>query len=85
MVVMVTCKNSGHEYQSKVLQTPDEETLTSETHENVIENCPKCNRFQVIMDQTFIGNNYPTSLSVASMNQAYVILSPPFYMVFALF
>jgi hypothetical protein len=40
MVVMVTSKNCGHEYQSKVLQTPDEET-----HENVIENCPtKCNQ-----------------------------------------
>ena len=30
MVVMVTCKNCGHKYQSNVLQTPDEETLRSE-------------------------------------------------------
>jgi hypothetical protein len=30
MVVMVTCKNGGHKYKSKVLQTPDEETLRSE-------------------------------------------------------
>jgi RNase P subunit RPR2 len=44
MVVMVTCKNCGHEYQSKVLQTPDEETLRSNTYEKVIENCPKCNQ-----------------------------------------
>jgi RNase P subunit RPR2 len=42
MVVMVTCKNCGHEYQTRVLQTPDEETLRSEVHENVIETCPKC-------------------------------------------
>jgi RNase P subunit RPR2 len=44
MVVMVTCKNCGHEYQSKLLQTPDEETLRSNTYEKVIENCPKCNQ-----------------------------------------
>ena len=30
MVVMVTCNNCGYEYKSKVLQTPDEETLRSE-------------------------------------------------------
>jgi hypothetical protein len=36
MVVMVTCKNCGHEYKTRVLQTPDEETLRSETRENVI-------------------------------------------------
>jgi hypothetical protein len=44
MVVMVTCKKCGHEYKSEVLQTPDEETLRSETHEDVMENCPKCNQ-----------------------------------------
>jgi hypothetical protein len=32
-----------HEYKSEVLQTPDEETLTSEPHEDIRENCPKCN------------------------------------------
>lgn len=40
MVVMVTCKNCGHEYKSEVLQTPDEETLRSEPREDVMENCP---------------------------------------------
>ena len=44
MVVMVTCKNCGHKYQSKVLQTPDEETLRSELHEDIMVNCPKCNQ-----------------------------------------
>jgi predicted Zn-ribbon and HTH transcriptional regulator len=44
MVVMVTCKNCGHEYQSNVLQTPDKETLRSEPHEDIMENCPKCNQ-----------------------------------------
>jgi hypothetical protein len=44
MVVMVTCKNCGHEYQSNVLQTLDEETLRSEPHEDIMENCPKCNQ-----------------------------------------
>ena len=47
MVVMVTCKNCGHEYQSKVLQTPDEETLRSEPHEDIMENCPKCNQISL--------------------------------------
>jgi DNA-directed RNA polymerase subunit M/transcription elongation factor TFIIS len=44
MVVMVTCKNCGHEYKSEVLQTPDEETLQAEPHEDIMENCPKCNQ-----------------------------------------
>ena len=44
MVVMVTCKNCGHGYQSNVLQTPDEETRRSEPHEDIMENCPKCNQ-----------------------------------------
>ena len=37
---MVTRKNCGHEYESTVLQTPDEETLVSEPHEKIMENCP---------------------------------------------
>ncbi len=53
MVVMVTCKNCGHEYQSKVLQTPDEETLRSETHEN----CPKCGQISGYNGPDFFGNN----------------------------
>ena len=44
MVVMVTCAHCGHEYQSKVLQTPDEESLISESREGMMENCPKCNK-----------------------------------------
>jgi predicted nucleic-acid-binding Zn-ribbon protein len=44
IVVMVTCKNCGHEYKSEVLQTPDQETLRSEPHEDLMENCPKCNQ-----------------------------------------
>jgi RNase P subunit RPR2 len=44
MVVMVTCKNCGHEYQTRVVQTPDEETLRSSTYENVIETCPQCDQ-----------------------------------------
>jgi rubredoxin len=44
MVVMVTCRNCGHEYKSEVLQTPDEETLQAEPHEDIRENCPKCNQ-----------------------------------------
>jgi RNase P subunit RPR2 len=44
MVVMVTCKNCGHEYKSEMLQTPNEETLRSEPHEDKMENCPKCNQ-----------------------------------------
>ena len=44
MVVMVTCNNFGYEYESKVLQTPDEETLTSEPREDIMENCLKCNQ-----------------------------------------
>jgi RNase P subunit RPR2 len=44
MVVMVTCKNCGHKYQSNVLQTPDEETLRSEPREDIMENCPKCSQ-----------------------------------------
>ena len=56
MVVMVTCNNCGYEYESKVLQTPDEETLTSEPREDIMENC--LSRSQVIVDQTFIGNKF---------------------------
>jgi hypothetical protein len=41
---MITCSHCGHEYQSKVLQTPDEETLISEPRESIMENCPKCNQ-----------------------------------------
>ena len=41
MVVMVTCKNCEHEYKSEMLQTPDEETLRSEPHEDKMENYPK--------------------------------------------
>lgn len=44
MVVMVTCKHCGIEYQSKVLQTPDEDSLIYEPREGVMENCPKCNQ-----------------------------------------
>lgn len=44
MVVMVTCKHCGFEYQSKVLQTPDEDSLIYEPREGVMENCPKCNQ-----------------------------------------
>jgi hypothetical protein len=55
MVVMITCSHCGHEYQSKVLQTPDEETLISEPRESIMENCPNAIKFQVIMEQTFIG------------------------------
>ena len=36
MVVMVTCKNCGHEYKSEMLQTPDEETLRFEPHEDIM-------------------------------------------------
>jgi hypothetical protein len=42
MVVMVTCKNCGHEFQSNVLQTPDEESLRSVPREVIMENYPKC-------------------------------------------
>ena len=38
------CKKCGYEYQSKVLQTPDEETLVSEPREDIMENCQKCNQ-----------------------------------------
>jgi hypothetical protein len=44
MVVMVTCNKCGYEYESKVLQTPDEETLRSEPRENIMENCLMCNQ-----------------------------------------
>ena len=44
MVVMVTCSHCGYEYQSEVLQTPDEETLVSKPREGIMENCPKCNK-----------------------------------------
>jgi hypothetical protein len=44
MAVMVTCNNCGYEYESKVVQTPDEETLRSEPHKEIVENCPKCNK-----------------------------------------
>jgi hypothetical protein len=47
MVVIVTCKNCGHEYNSEVLQTPDEEILRSESHEDIMENCPKRNQVSV--------------------------------------
>jgi predicted Zn-ribbon and HTH transcriptional regulator len=56
MVIMIKCKNCGHEYQSKVLQIPDEDALRSGPHEDIVENCPKCNQISIIMDQTFIGN-----------------------------
>ena len=62
MVVMVTCKNCGHGYKSEMLQTPDEETLRSEPHEDIMENCPKC-RFQAIVDPIFIGNDLESMLS----------------------
>jgi hypothetical protein len=61
MVVMVACKNCGHEYKSEMLQTPDEETLRSEPHEDIMENCPV--RFQAIVDQIFIGNDLENVLS----------------------
>ena len=41
---MVTCNSCGYEYESKVLQTPDEETLVSEPHKDIMEMCPKCNQ-----------------------------------------
>jgi RNase P subunit RPR2 len=44
MAVMVTCNNCGYEYESKVVQTPDEETLRSEPQDEIVENCPKCNK-----------------------------------------
>ena len=40
---MITCNKCGYEYQSNVLQTPVEETLRSQPHEDIMENCPKCN------------------------------------------
>jgi hypothetical protein len=39
---MVTCNNCGYEYQSKVLQAPDEETLRSD--KDIMENYPKCSQ-----------------------------------------
>jgi hypothetical protein len=44
MVVMVTCNSCGLEYESKALQTLDEETLRSESHDDIMENCPNCNK-----------------------------------------
>jgi hypothetical protein len=44
MVVMVTCAQCGYEFQSKVLQTPDEETLRAEPRESIMEICPNCNQ-----------------------------------------
>jgi len=41
---MQELKNCGHEYKSEVPQTPDEKTLRSESHEDIMENCPKCNQ-----------------------------------------
>jgi hypothetical protein len=41
---MVTCAHCGYEYQSKLLQTPDEETPIAEPREGIMENCPKCNQ-----------------------------------------
>jgi hypothetical protein len=34
--------NWGYEYKSEMLQTPDEETLRSESHDDIMENCPNC-------------------------------------------
>jgi hypothetical protein len=33
--------------------------LDLRTHENVIENCPKCGQISSSSARTFIGNNYP--------------------------
>ena len=44
MVVMVMCNSYGYEYESKVLQTPDEETLVSEPHKDIMEICPSAIR-----------------------------------------
>ena len=43
MVVMVTCKNCGHEYKSEVLQTPMKR-FSDLSPEDIMENCPKCNQ-----------------------------------------
>ena len=37
MVVMITCKYWGLEYQSMVLQTPDEDSLIYGPYEGVME------------------------------------------------
>jgi hypothetical protein len=37
--------------------TPDEETLRSETHENVIENCPKCGQISAIVGPDYINKS----------------------------
>ena len=41
MAEVVTRKNCGHKYKSEVLQTLHEKTLRSESHEDLLENCPK--------------------------------------------
>ena len=59
---MVTCKNCGHEYQSKVLQTPQIKTLRSELVKISWRTVHNAIRFQVMMDQTFIGSNLLSQL-----------------------
>ena len=59
---MVMCNSYGYEYESKVLQTPDEETLVSEPHKDIMEICPSAIRSQVIVDQTIIGNRLSCGL-----------------------
>ncbi|HZA70747.1 MAG TPA: hypothetical protein VE548_13715 [Nitrososphaeraceae archaeon] len=51
--MMVTCFHCGFEHQSKVLQTPDEETLRAEPHEDIVENCPKYNQISSRNDADF--------------------------------
>ena len=71
MVVTVTCKHCGFEYQSKVLRTPDGDSLIYEPREGVMENCPKGNqisnhvaaRHASSLDDTFFTNLYNTLYS----------------------
>jgi rubredoxin len=50
---MVTCKNCGYEYKSEMLQTPDEDTRTSESHGEIMENCPMCNQISSYIGADF--------------------------------
>ena len=56
IIVMVACKNCGHEYKSEVLQRPDEETLHLSPTTILYKIVPSATKSQVPMDQTFIGN-----------------------------
>jgi hypothetical protein len=58
MVVMVIHKNCGYEYRSKLLQTPDEDTLRSGPHEDVMENWSKCNQISSYKGPLLLGVIY---------------------------